>query len=143
MILDQRSGWQRWAITVVVALVVGLGWFLTTDWSGDPDQEERTDPVSGLAWVDVDDLPVEAHDTLELIDAGGPFPHDRDGITFGNREGILPEARRGHYREYTVETPGLDHRGPRRIVTGGEDAGHPDEFYWTEDHYESFERIAR
>jgi ribonuclease T1 len=96
------------------------------------------DPASGLRWVDVGDLPPEAGDTLELIDAGGPFRHDEDGGTFGNFEGVLPDRERGYYREYTVETPGSSDRGARRIVTG--DAG---EYYWTEDHYQSFERIAR
>lgn len=95
-----------------------------------------TDPESGLPWVAVSALPVEAEETLELIEAGGPYPYDRDDITFGNYEGILPPQPRGHYREYTVPTPGLSHRGARRIVTGG-----ADEYYWTDDHYASFQRI--
>ena len=98
----------------------------------------ESDPRSGLAWVEVEDLPAQAADTLELIDAGGPFPYDRDGAVFENRERILPLEERGHYREYTVETPGSEDRGARRIVTGADD-----EFYWTQDHYRSFERIAR
>lgn len=94
------------------------------------------DPVSGLRWVAVADLPAEAEETLLLIDDGGPFPYDRDGVTFGNYEGVLPQRERGYYAEYTVPTPGLSHRGARRIVTG--DGG---ERYWTADHYESFTRI--
>ena len=35
-------------------------------------------------------------------------------------------------------TPGSTDRGARRIIAG--DSG---EFYWTQDHYGSFERIAR
>ena len=97
-----------------------------------------TDPETGLLWVLEDDLPVLAQDTLALIDQGGPFPYDRDGITFENREGILPDESRGYYREYTVVAPGADNRGPLRIVTGDDE-----EFFWTEDHYESFERILR
>lgn len=96
------------------------------------------DPASGLPVVSGDDLPPEAGDTLALIDRGGPFPHDEDGTTFGNREGILPEEPTGYYAEFTVETPGLDHRGARRIVTG--DDG---ELYWTDDHYASFSVIDR
>lgn len=93
----------------------------------------------GIAYVDLADLPPEAAETVELIDAGGPFPYPgKDGSTFGNFEGILPDRERGYYAEYTVETPGLDHRGARRIIAG--DGG---ELYWTEDHYESFERIER
>jgi len=90
------------------------------------------------AVVDEADLPPEARETLELIDAGGPFPYDKDGSTFGNYEGLLPEQPRGYYAEYTVPTPGEDDRGARRIVVG--DGG---EMYWTDDHYESFERIRR
>lgn len=98
----------------------------------------ETDPDSGLPIIDVADLPAEATETLRLIDAGGPFPEDRDGITFENREDILPQRDRGYYHEYTVYTPGTDGRGARRIVTGSSD-----EFYWTDDHYSSFYRIAR
>lgn len=96
------------------------------------------DPVSGLPFVDVASLPPEAGETLALIDAGGPFPHDEDGEVFQNREGVLPDRGSGYYHEYTVETPGSDDRGARRIVTGDEG-----EYYWTEDHYQSFERIQR
>lgn len=99
---------------------------------------ESVDPVSGLLWVDEADLPPEAWDTLQLIDDGGPFPYDEDDGTFGNFEGILPSEPRGYYREYTVDTPGLSHRGARRIIAG--DGG---ELYYTQDHYASFERIRR
>jgi ribonuclease T1 len=76
---------------------------------------------------------------VELIEAGGPFPEpEHDGGTFGNREELLPDRPMGYYREYTVPTPGLDHRGARRIV-----AGEDDELYWTADHYSSFARIRR
>ncbi len=102
------------------------------------DEDLGTDPDSGLPWVEEADLPAEALDTLALVDRGGPYPYDEDDGTFGNFEGILPDRPRGYYREYTVETPGLDHRGARRIVTG--DGG---EHYWTDDHYQSFERIKR
>ena len=82
------------------------------------------------------DLPPEARETLALIRAGGPYPHARDGSVFANREGLLPRAARGTYREYTVMTPGRKDRGPRRIVAVGRT-----EFYYTEDHYRSFRRI--
>ena len=80
----------------------------------------------------------ELQKTLRLIHQGGPFPYDRDGIVFHNRERLLPSRPQGHYREYTVNTPGLSHRGPRRVVTGGNP---PEVFYYTEDHYKSFVRI--
>jgi len=84
------------------------------------------------------DLPREAKQTLKMIDEGGPFPYDQDGQTFENREGILPDRPGGYYHEYTVETPGSDDRGARRIVTG--DDG---ERYYTDDHYDSFYRVIR
>lgn len=84
-------------------------------------------------------LPAEAHRTIALVQRGGPFPHRQDGGVFGNREGRLPRKPRGWYREYTVDTPGLRHRGARRIVTGGDP---PREWYYTDDHYDSFRSIA-
>ena len=106
--------------------------------AGDDVESGDTDPESGLPWILEDDLPVFAQGTLALIDQGGPYPFDRDGITFENREGILPDESRGYYAEYTVLEPGSTDRGPLRIVTGENG-----EFYWTEDHYDSFERVLR
>ncbi|WP_232821896.1 ribonuclease domain-containing protein [Desertihabitans aurantiacus] len=106
------------------------------------DQEQvatDVDPQTGLAWVRLEQLPPEAAETVGLIEDGGPFPYRQDGAVFNNFEGLLPEEPRGHYREYTVPTPGEDDRGARRIVTGDDDTV----FFWTADHYESFERIAR
>ncbi|MDI3405292.1 ribonuclease [Streptomyces cavernicola] len=82
-------------------------------------------------------LPPEAHDTLDLIEAGGPYPYPQDGTVFQNREGLLPSQDSGYYHEYTVETPGSDDRGARRIVTGEADQ----EDYYTADHYESFDLV--
>jgi ribonuclease T1 len=84
------------------------------------------------------ELPREAHETLALIERGGPYPHERDGAVFGNFERLLPLRERGYYREYTVATPGFRHRGARRIV-----AGKGGERYYTDDHYRSFRRIRR
>jgi len=83
-------------------------------------------------------LPQEARDTLALIRQGGPYPYRRDGIPFQNREGRLPDAARGYYREFTVTTPGARDRGARRIVAGGQP---PTVFYYSDDHYRSFRRI--
>jgi len=94
-----------------------------------------TDAVPGCTG----ELPPEAHEVIEDIEAGGPYEYPRnDGVTFGNRERLLPDEERGYYREFTVETPGLDHRGARRIVTGGPDERDPEHWYYTDDHYESF-----
>lgn len=87
------------------------------------------------------DLPPEGRETLALIYQGGPFPHRRDGIEFRNYEKLLPQKPRGHYREYTVATPGLKHRGARRIVCGGKPPTRPETCYYTVDHYRSFRKI--
>lgn len=86
-------------------------------------------------------LPPEAHATLALIRAGGPFPYKRDGAIFMNREQRLPQRARGYYREYTVKTPNASDRGARRIVAGGCGAQGCVEYFYTEDHYRSFRRI--
>ena len=91
--------------------------------------------------VTLSSLPPEAQRTLLLIKQGGPFPYPKkDGSTFGNYEKRLPYQPRGHYREYTVPTPGSRDRGARRIIAGSppETSG---EYYYTDDHYRSFRRI--
>nr|WP_230410215.1 ribonuclease [Undibacterium rugosum] len=90
--------------------------------------------------VFVQDLPREAQSLLQLIKQGGPFPYAKDGVVFGNYEGALPKQKRGYYHEYTVKTPGARNRGARRIVAGGEPAS-SGEYYYTDDHYQSFRRI--
>lgn len=93
----------------------------------------------GIPACDLLDLPATALDTIEDIEAGGPYEFPRnDGVTFQNREGILPDKSQDYYREFTVVTPNLDHRGARRIVTGGGAEIDPDHWYFTGDHYESF-----
>jgi ribonuclease T1 len=86
--------------------------------------------------VRLSSLPSEARSTAALIRKGGPFPYPRDGVTFGNRERLLPARERGWYREYTVRTEGERTRGARRIV-----AGRDGTLYYTDDHYRSFRRI--
>lgn len=83
-------------------------------------------------------LPPEAITTLAAIERGGPFPYDRDGSVFQNRERRLPDQPRGYYREYTVPTPGSRDRGARRIVAGGQP---PEVYYYTDDHYRTFRRV--
>jgi ribonuclease T1 len=87
--------------------------------------------------VSAANLPAEARQTLALIKAGGPFPFERDGVVFGNYEKRLPLHPRGYYREYTVKSPWRRDRGPRRIISG-----QTDEYYYTDDHYRTFRRIA-
>lgn len=97
-------------------------------------------PDDGLATIRVAELPQQGQQTYERIHQGGPFPYDKDGTVFGNRERLLPSAKRGFYREYTVKTPGLKDRGAKRIVCGGPPKT-PDSCFYTADHYSSFRRI--
>jgi ribonuclease T1 len=85
-------------------------------------------------------LPREAQATLVLIKQGGPFPFEKDGAVFGNYEAKLPKKARGYYHEYTVKTPGARNRGARRIISGGNYERKSDYFY-TDDHYQSFKKI--
>jgi ribonuclease T1 len=100
--------------------------------------QARENAARDLATIALADLPEEAREALQRIRQGGPFPYARDGIAFGNREGLLPRAPRGTYREFTVKTPGRRDRGARRIV-----ASSSGEFYYTADHYLSFRRIVQ
>ena len=113
--------------------------FLSSCLSTPPPAPPESSAVSSSGLPACGSLPDEAWDTVALIEAGGPFPHpDNDDRRFGNYERILPEQPRDYYREYTVDTPGVHHRGARRIVTGGGSDGHVDEWFYTADHYESF-----
>ena len=147
---------NRWITWLLLALVVVGGWMAWPRHAASPaaggsevasslpavagPEPEPRDPApapteardtTGLPAF----LPPEARETIALVQRDGPFPHRQDGGVFGNREGRLPRKPRGWYREYTVETPGLRHRGARRIVTGGDP---PREGYYTDDHYDSF-----
>ena len=100
--------------------------------------------AGAISEIGIQDLPAEGQHTLALIKRGGPFPYEKDGSVFGNFERHLPQRVRGYYREYTVKTPGLPHRGSRRIVAGAGQAGDvrsSGEYYYTDDHYDSFRRI--
>ncbi|WP_435203545.1 ribonuclease domain-containing protein [Janibacter sp. GS2] len=143
---------MRWALQLIVGLAVVVGgvWLAvggdsdgssgsggggsTQSASATPGSDST--PESSLATIPQSRLPTQGQRMLDLIRSEGPFPDDRDGVTFHNREGILPSQERGYYREYTVPTPGEDGRGARRIV-GGEGGDR----YWTEDHYASFRQI--
>jgi ribonuclease T1 len=103
--------------------------------SPQPAQRPATTPVRADE-VALAALPVQAQQMLALIKKGGPFPYQRDGIVFGNFERRLPIRNRGYYHEYTVPTPGARDRGARRII-----AGAAAEYYYTDDHYETFRRI--
>lgn len=93
------------------------------------------------ATISIAEMPAQGAQTYAQITRGGPFPYDKDGTIFGNRERLLPIKNRGHYREYTVATPGVRHRGTRRIVCGGQPRA-PEACYYSADHYANFRKIV-
>ncbi|MBK1683723.1 ribonuclease domain-containing protein [Rhodoferax fermentans] len=104
-------------------------------------QAKTNAPTNIQATIRVTELPKQGEQMLALIHQGGPFASEKDGSVFGNRERLLPPFKRGYYREYTVATPGVSHRGARRIVCGGPPKI-PDICYYTADHYASFRKIV-
>lgn len=126
----------KFALTsfLLAAALTGFGPSLAKSSAGHPAS-------SHSAPVRVAELPPQGRETYERIRQGGPFPYDKDGTVFGNRERLLPAEKRGYYREYTVRTPGSRDRGARRIVCGGP-ARAPHACFYTADHYASFRQIV-
>ncbi|MDO9250193.1 ribonuclease domain-containing protein [Hydrogenophaga sp.] len=134
----KRIRWSgAWAVSAV--LLAAISTFLVQARS--PDSSSL--PGSAVASVAYSGLPVQGREVMSQIRQGGPFRYEKDGTVFGNRERLLPGQKRGYYREYTVPTPGLNHRGARRIVCGGQRPRAPDDCYYTEDHYSSFRLIVQ
>ena len=127
---------RLWLALLGVLALALLTWALNQGGFSGGGRDGDAD-LATLPSVALGSLPAEARHTVALIDAGGPFPYERDGVVFENREGLLPDEPRGYYHEYTVATPGSADRGARRIITGSSS-----EMYWTSDHYRSFERIV-
>jgi len=122
------------------AIAVCLGLFLAP--CTNLVQAKSVSEAVEVAPIALQDLPKEGQEVYLLIRQGGPFRYEKDGVIFGNRERLLPQARRGFYREYTVKTPGERSRGARRIVCGGEEPRVPKHCFYTQDHYESFREIV-
>ena len=131
--------WLLRRVTFLLCLLTALALFVYADlcgaWGGGLLAYSKGQSAA-LGKISFADLPPEAKHTLTLIKQGGPFPYRKDGTIFGNREGRLPPRPRGYYREYTVKTPGIRHRGTKRII-----AGSRGELYYTDDHYNTFKRI--
>jgi ribonuclease T1 len=122
---------MRRVVGGILAGLVCVAWLL-----GSAPVRAQAPGPSRIPEVAVSALPRDAQETLALIEQGGPFPYPKDGTVFGNFERRLPMRERGHYREYTVPTPGSRDRGARRII-----AGKGGELYYTDDHYRTFRRI--
>ena len=125
---------SKFALAGLLSMALGAG-VQAREWTRTPADRSAQETVA-LA-----ELPEQGQRTYGAILNGGPFRHEKDGSVFGNRERLLPRERRGHYREYTVETPGSRDRGARRIVCGGERTT-PQVCWYTADHYASFRRIV-
>jgi ribonuclease T1 len=137
-----RSGrrfWGQWAAKLALAFFSVLFLYGVSG----PAEARTAAPAQGEDVVALGELPPQARQTWRLIMSGGPFPYEKDGTTFFNRERLLPSQKRGYYREYTVKTPGARNRGARRIVCGGKEPTRPDSCYYTADHYASFRRITQ
>ena len=132
--MTARRAARHFALLLAALALSGFALFA---WGGQAAAREYAAEHNEIA---VAKLPFEAREVLEHIRAGGPFPYERDGVTFGNRERALPTRKRGFYHEYTVATPGVHTRGARRIVCGGPRTT-PEVCYYTDDHYASFRRI--
>ncbi len=102
---------------------------------------EAKPPALTQATIALNQLPPQGIEVYQLIRQGGPFPFEKDGVVFGNRERLLPVEKRGYYHEYTVKTPHSQGRGVRRIVCGGP-VTVPDVCYYSADHYASFRKIV-
>ncbi|WP_408926039.1 ribonuclease domain-containing protein [Corynebacterium sp. YSMAA1_1_F7] len=136
--------WAKYATPVVGAAIVAAGWFGLQGDDGADGNSGNDGAASGVSSNDadtcaVDTLPPEAKKQIDDILQGAP-PDDgeADGKHFGNYEGLLPKEKGSYYREYTVRTPGINHRGERRIVVGGGTETDPEVWYYTSDHFESF-----
>ncbi len=110
-------------------------------------------PAPGTSLTPVIQDQNRADKIMELIAKihnGDPLPYSHDGIVFTNREGVLPQAPKGYYHEYTLVigdgassvvigdttypvAPALSARGAERIIIGGGQL-----IYYTPDHYSHF-----
>ena len=121
-------------------------------YDNDPLGPAREDlPVEGEYYYDLEHVVVYLDLYGELPDnyitkkeaqalgwSGGSVENYKEGAAiggdhFGNREGILPD---GNYTECDLNTDGMNSRGAERLVFS--DDG---EYYYTEDHYESFTQV--
>lgn len=136
-------GLRWWVLALVwsVLAVSGVQARNTPDLLAEPPAQSALGTSVGVIALAM--LPVQGQEVWSRIHQGGPFRYEKDGTVFGNRERLLPSQARGYYREYTVPTPGLNHRGARRIVCGGAQPRAPQACYYTADHYASFKRIVQ
>lgn len=129
----------RWMHLLSAAVMTVFLWVT----GGNSNAKGIPEPLEQIPSVALADLPLQGRETYARILSGGPFAYDKDGTVFGNRERMLPQQKRGYYREYTVKTPYARNRGAQRIVCGGLKPTTPNACYYTADHYASFSRIVK
>lgn len=92
-----------------------------------------------------DELPpnyITKSEARELGWEGGPVERYKEGAaiggdSFGNREGLLPDADGRNYTECDIDTDGYDSRGSRRLVFSNDGL-----YFYTSDHYENFSEVT-
>lgn len=141
---QNTKGWKSTAISILTIIaIVFFGYTELKPTLFNDEVQSSSMPSPSYVETETDTSSItgdpQIDQTVALIQQGGPFPYPhKDGTTFYNREGRLPTQSQGYYREYTVPTPGVSHRGARRIVTGGNP---PTVYYLTIDHYDSFTKL--
>lgn len=125
------------AVVVLLVVIVAVAGFTFLFGAKSSPQPKPVDTSGARGTVAESALPPQAQQTIDRINAGGPFPFSRDGVVFNNREGLLPIQPSGYYHEFTVPTPGSSDRGARRIVNGS--GGF---FFYSADHYRTFRQIV-
>lgn len=104
------------------------------------------DLVNVVLYLDVyDELPpnfITKNEARDLGWEGGSVEKYREdaaigGDTFGNREGLLPEADGRRYTECDIDTDGYSSRGSRRLVYSNDGL-----YFYTSDHYETFLEVT-
>lgn len=122
---------------------------------GAPDALEADLPEYGEYYYDVenvvlylelyDELPpnyITKHEARQLGWSGGSVEDYQEGAaiggdSFGNREGLLPEAAGRHYYECDIDTDGYGSRGARRLIFSCDGL-----YFYTRDHYEHFSEVT-
>ena len=126
------------------------------DMSASPGADVITDlPAYGSYYYDLENvvLYLEVYDELppnyitksearKLGWEGGSVEKYKEGAaiggdSFGNREGLLPEADGRSYTECDIDTDGYDSRGSRRLVFSNDGL-----YFYTSDHYETFSEVT-
>ncbi len=92
-------------------------------YGGLPDNYITKNQAEGLGW---------SGGSVEQYAPGKCIGGDR----FSNREGLLPKANGRTWTECDIDTLGENSRGAKRLVYSNDGL-----IYYTDDHYESFERI--